>query len=230
MSTKMKHSDSDSNNPIPYKYIDADNRVYKDPYLNNKNEESSEDLISKKSQKSKSKKRRKSKKINKEKLSEEEIYELMEEKNADIIELNKKTEKLKLKLTSLVKKINAKITENAEILYRKDPSPTEMQWLTEQYDSKKRALQIEHKINGWIVEPKQVEEAIEGLVWILENPEYNVMCQNARNYVKCNCSFERVLDIHKPLLNYTSLSIIVIHSFRHPIGTTNTPSSGRLYA
>ena len=34
----------------------------------------------------------------------------------------------------------------------------------------------------------------------------------------------------EPLLNYTSLSIIVIHSFRHPIGTTNTPSSGRLYA
>ena len=60
---------------------------------------------------------------------------------------NKKTEKLKLKLTSLVKKINAKITENAEILYRKDPSPTEIQWLTEQYDSKKRALQIEQKIN-----------------------------------------------------------------------------------
>ena len=143
----MKHSDSDSNNPIPYKYIDADNRVYKDPYLNNKNEESSEDLISKKSQKSKSKKRRKSKKINKDKLSEDEIYELIEEKNADIIELNKKTETLKLKLTSFVKKLNEKITQNAEILYRKDPSPTEIQWLKEEYDSKKRALQIEQKIN-----------------------------------------------------------------------------------
>ena len=31
----MKQSDSDSNNPIPYKYIDADNKVYKEPILKN---------------------------------------------------------------------------------------------------------------------------------------------------------------------------------------------------
>ena len=147
MSKKMKQSDSDSNNPIPYKYIDADNKIYKDPYLNNNNEDSSEDIIVKKSQKSKSKKSKKSKKNNIENLSEDEIYELIEEKNSDIIELNKKTEKLKTKLTSLIKKLNEKITENAEILYKKDPSPTEVQWLTEQYESKKRALQIEKKMN-----------------------------------------------------------------------------------
>lgn len=64
--------------------------------------------------------------------------------------------------------------------------------------------QIEHKNNGWIVEPKQVDGAIEGLTWVLENPEYDVLCNNARNYVKCNCSFEKVLEIHKPIFDFVS--------------------------
>ena len=143
----MKQSDSESNTPIPYKYIDADNKIYKEPYLNNNNEDSSEEIKSKKIEKAKSKKTKKNKKINKENLSEDDINELIEEKNADIVELNKKNEKLKIKLTSLVKKVNEKITENAEILYKKDPSPTEIQWLTDQYESKKRSLQIEKKMN-----------------------------------------------------------------------------------
>ena len=143
----MKQSDSESNTPIPYKYIDADNKVYKEPYINNNNEDSSEEVKSKKIEIAKSKITKKNKKINKENLSEDDINELIEEKNADIIELNKKNQKLKNKLTSLVKKVNEKITENAEILYKKDPSPTEIQWLTDQYETKKRSLQIEKKMN-----------------------------------------------------------------------------------
>ena len=143
----MKQSDSDSNTPIPYKYIDADNKIYKDPYLNNNNEESSEDIYRKKSTKSKNKKNKKNKKINKDKLSDDDLFELIEEKNADIKEINKKTKKLKLELTSRVKQLNEKITENAEILYKKDPSPDEIQWLKEQCESKKKALQIEQKMN-----------------------------------------------------------------------------------
>lgn len=64
--------------------------------------------------------------------------------------------------------------------------------------------QIHHQKNGWIVEPKHVDGAIEGLSWVLENPEYDVLCHNARNYVKCNCSFERVLEIHKPIFDFVS--------------------------
>ena len=145
MSKKVKQSDSELNNSIPYKYIDADNKIYKDPYLNYNNEESSEEISSKKIKKSK--KSKKSKKINLEDLTEEEINDLIEEKNADILKLNKKTEKLKIKLTSAVKKVNEEITENAEILYKKDPSESEIQWLKDQYESKNKALQIEKKMN-----------------------------------------------------------------------------------
>lgn len=147
MSKKLKQSDSDSNSAIPYKYIDADNKIYKDPYLNNNSEDYSEDIPLKKSQKSRSKKKRRTKKINKEKLTEDEIYELIEEKNEDIVELNKKTSKLKSKLATLIKKLNDKITENAEILYKKEPSESEIQWLKDQRDSKKKTLQIEQKMN-----------------------------------------------------------------------------------
>lgn len=42
----MKQSDTDSNNPIPYKYLDADNKIYKDPYLNNNNQEESSEEVS----------------------------------------------------------------------------------------------------------------------------------------------------------------------------------------
>ena len=150
MPKKVKQTDTESSNPIPYKYIDADNKIYKDPYLNNNNDDLSEEIIPKKSskRKSKSKKTRKSsKKINKEKLSKEEIYDLIEEKNEEIIDLNKKTNKLKIKLTLLIKQLNETITENAEILYKKDPNPSELKWFKDQYDTKKKTLEIEKKIN-----------------------------------------------------------------------------------
>lgn len=61
--------------------------------------------------------------------------------------------------------------------------------------------QIHHQKNGWLVEPKQIDAAIEGLSWVLKNPEYDMLCQNARDYVKNNCSFEKVLEIHQPIFN-----------------------------
>ena len=100
MSKKLKQSDSDSNSAIPYKYIDADNKIYKDPYLNNISEDYSE-ISGKKPSKSRSKKKKKTKKlnkINKDKLNEDEIYELISEKNEEIIELNKKIFKIKIKI------------------------------------------------------------------------------------------------------------------------------------
>ena len=80
-------------------------------------------------------------------MSEDELYELIEEKNGQLIDLNKKTKKLKTKLTSIIKMLNEKIAENAEILYKKEINPLEFQWLTEQYEAKRKTLQIEQKIN-----------------------------------------------------------------------------------
>ena len=64
--------------------------------------------------------------------------------------------------------------------------------------------QIQHKINGWIVPPKDVDGAIKGLSWVLDNLEYAALCQNARNYVENNCSFNRVLEIHTPVFSLIS--------------------------
>ena len=143
----MKQSDTDSNHPIPYKYIDADNKIYKDPYLNNNNEESSEEVSGKQSDNMRPQNIKKSKFLSKGDMSEDELYELIEEKNGQLIDLNKKTKKLKTKLTSIIKMLNEKIAENAEILYKKEINPLEFQWLTEQYEAKRKTLQIEQKIN-----------------------------------------------------------------------------------
>jgi len=143
----MKQSDTESSHPIPYKYIDADNKIYKDPYLNNNNQDSSEEASGKQSDNMSPQNIKKSKFLNKGDMSEDELYELIEEKNGQLIELNKKTKKLKAKLTSIIKMLNEKIAENAEILYKKDINPIEFQWLTEQYEAKRRTLLIEQKIN-----------------------------------------------------------------------------------
>lgn len=64
--------------------------------------------------------------------------------------------------------------------------------------------QIHHKMNGWITEPKQVNDVIEGIFWVLENPQYKELCQNAVNYVKLNYSFDKVWEIHQPIFSLIS--------------------------
>ena len=44
MSKNVKQSDTETNNKIPYKYIDADNIVYQEPILKNDKGEISEDI------------------------------------------------------------------------------------------------------------------------------------------------------------------------------------------
>lgn len=60
--------------------------------------------------------------------------------------------------------------------------------------------QIHHKENGWIVAPKDVNGLIEGVKWSLETADYSMLQNNARKYVEECCSYRRVLEIHKPLL------------------------------
>ena len=134
----MKQSDLEANNKIPYKYIDADNKIYKDSYLNSNNDSSIE--ISGKHSNDISK-------IDPKKLSEDELCKLIEDKDNILIELNQKRETLKTELTSSIQRLNEMITENAELLYKKSPSPAEVKWLTEQYNAKKKTLDIEKKIN-----------------------------------------------------------------------------------
>ena len=140
----MKQSDTDTNNQIPYKYIDADNKVYKEPILKNDKGESSEDVsndisaISKKSKK---------KNINIEDMSDKDIKNLTNEKIESIRKLGKKTNNLQKKLKAALKQLNDKIQEGAEILYKKESNANELEWLKEKYDSKQNLLNTEKKIN-----------------------------------------------------------------------------------
>ena len=86
----MKQSDTEANSPIPYKYIDADNKVYQEPILKNDKGEISEDISNDHSTISKKNKNKK-KNVNVENLSEEEIKNLIDEKSQSIQHLSKKT-------------------------------------------------------------------------------------------------------------------------------------------
>lgn len=134
----MKQSDLEANNKIPYKYIDADNKIYKDSYLNSNNDSSIEISGNHSNDISK---------IDPKKLSEDELCKLIEDKDNILIDLNQKRETLKTELTSSIQRLNEMITENAELLYKKSPSPAEVKWITEQYNAKKKTLDIEKKIN-----------------------------------------------------------------------------------
>ena len=140
----MKQSDSEVNEPIPYKYIDADNKVYKEPILKNDKGEISEDVsrdqstISKKNQK---------KKIDIENLSEKEIKKLIDETTESIRQLGNKTNNLQKKLKTSLKQLNDKIQEGTDILYKKEINSNELQWLQEKYDTKQNLLNTEKKIN-----------------------------------------------------------------------------------
>ena len=94
----MKQSDTEANSPIPYKYIDADNKVYKDPILRNDKGEISEDITPNQSMVSKNNKKKKDLNVDIENLSEDEIRNLIDEKSQSIQQLSKKTNNLQNKI------------------------------------------------------------------------------------------------------------------------------------
>ena len=143
----MKQSDTEANSPIPYKYIDADNKVYKDPILRNDKGEISEDITLNQSMVSKNNKKKKDLNVDIENLSEDEIRNLIDEKSQSIQQLSKKTNNLQKKLKNALKQLNDKIQDSAEILYKKEANSTELQWLEEKYKTKQNLLNTEKKIN-----------------------------------------------------------------------------------
>ena len=143
----MKQSDTEGNSPIPYKYIDADNKVYKDPILRNDKGEISEDITPNQSMVSKNNKKKKDLNVDIENLSEDEIRNLIDEKSQSIQQLSKKTNNLQKKLKNALKQLNDKIQDSAEILYKKEANSTELQWLEEKYKTKQNLLNTEKKIN-----------------------------------------------------------------------------------
>ena len=155
----MKQFNSDLNNPIPYKYIDADNKVYKEPILKNDKGEISSENSPNQSMSSKPNKNINIENI--ENLSEDEIRNLIDEKTESIQELGKKTNNLQKKLKLALNKLNDKIQEGADILYKKDVNNSELQWLQDKYETKKNVLNTEKKINhSYKVQYKILENKI----------------------------------------------------------------------
>ena len=155
----MKQFNSDLNNPIPYKYIDADNKVYKEPILKNDKGEISSENSPNQSMSSKQNKNINIENI--ENLSEDEIRNLIDEKTESIQELGKKTNNLQKKLKLALNKLNDKIQESADILYKKDVNNSELQWLQDKYETKKNVLNTEKKINhSYKVQYKILENKI----------------------------------------------------------------------
>ena len=141
----MKQSDSETESPIPYKYKDADNKVYKDIVLKNDKGELSEDVSQ--DQSVISKKNKKNKNINSDELTDEEIQDLITEKIQYIQKIGNKNQSLQRKLNSALKKLNEKILISSEMLYKKETNSTELQWLKDQLENKKNILNTEKRIN-----------------------------------------------------------------------------------
>lgn len=61
--------------------------------------------------------------------------------------------------------------------------------------------QVVHKETGILVKNFNSQGIAEGAKWILNNPTYSKISLAAREYVVNNYSFEKILDIHKDILN-----------------------------
>lgn len=62
--------------------------------------------------------------------------------------------------------------------------------------------QIKHKINGWVVEPRDVDGLLEGIDWVLNEADIKSLSYNARAYVETYCSYHNVLENHKCIFEY----------------------------
>ena len=80
-------------------------------------------------------------------LNEEQLKKLLDEKTQNLIKLNKQKEDSKIKLSTLLKKLNKTITDNAEILYKEMPDPEIIFYLQKVIENKKRELKMAKNMN-----------------------------------------------------------------------------------
>lgn len=61
--------------------------------------------------------------------------------------------------------------------------------------------QIEHKYNGYLVEPKDVDGLCKGICWVLNIDNYSVLSENCRKWICSKYSYDKVMSYHSFLLN-----------------------------
>ena len=61
--------------------------------------------------------------------------------------------------------------------------------------------QIEHKYNGYLVEPKDVDGLCKGIDWVLNIADNSVLSQNCRTWICSKYSYDKVKIYHSFILN-----------------------------
>ena len=80
-------------------------------------------------------------------LDEEQLKKLIEEKNDNLLKLNKQKDESKNKLSNILKKLNKTITDNSDILYKEKPDPEILFYLQKEIENKKKELKIAKNMN-----------------------------------------------------------------------------------
>ena len=75
-------------------------------------------------------------------LSHEELLNEISKKNKILLQLNDEKDQAKSQLNELIKQLNDLISNNSEILYKKETDPEIIQQLEKILDIRKRDLQI----------------------------------------------------------------------------------------
>ena len=60
--------------------------------------------------------------------------------------------------------------------------------------------QIEHKYNGYLVEPKDVDGLCKGVDWVLNTADNSVLSQNCRAWICSRYSYDNVKNYHSFIL------------------------------
>ena len=145
-------NNKEKNRLIPYKYEDAENKVYKEKIIDNDiSKNNNGDILVKIEDENESDNNineNDSKVYNKyEKLSEEELINLLKEKNDNLIKMNEEKEKTKKILNNIIKKINTTTSNNLELLYKTEANPEIINELESLIEFKKKMLKYSKDMN-----------------------------------------------------------------------------------
>ena len=146
-------SNSKIKKSIPYKYENAKNIEYKDKNLDDSDlSKTNNDIminIENEAKKIKNNINQKDLKIfsKYENFSENELADLLEEKNQTLIKLSDEKDKSKDTLNQIVKNLNLAISKNADILCKEQADPETVIELNKILDSKKKALKVAKNLN-----------------------------------------------------------------------------------
>ena len=146
-------SSNDEKQYIPYKYENAKNKVYKEKNIDTSemsktNSDIMENIDNEAKKLNNNIKQSDLKVFSKyQNYSEEELLNLIKEKNESLIKLSDEKDKAKKTLNSIIKKLNNTISTNAEILCKAEPDPETIFDLENTLESKKKLLKTSKNLN-----------------------------------------------------------------------------------